>query len=420
MANLYPKIWRWHFYAGLCVAPFLVVIAASGALLIFRSELERILYPNILLAKPAETRALFETQLASARSFGPEKTIVEGFSADIDPVRATTVFLRSESGRHQTVYVDPYRGKVLGDESETRFFDTVMRLHRQLLVGSNGSIIKELVTCWTIVLLLSGAYLWWPRKGWQIRGVFLPRVRVSGRMLTRDVHALSGFYAWCVALTIACTGLPFTTYWGSGFRLAENLETSLGTRKPPPRPPSSRSATEAADASADEIVAIARQLAPGASYTVFFPRDRQGTVRVSPHWRTGPNSSRVLFLDRATGEVIADRSDRPTGFMEWWMSWDYPLHVGSVFGMPSKLVWLAACLALMVLPITGAWMWWQRRPAGKLGAPPRTSTPTPLWLAAVILGLCILLPMFGCSVAVILLGERIVRLTQLSGGPNRV
>jgi uncharacterized iron-regulated membrane protein len=413
IANLYPIIWRWHFYAGFCVAPFLVVIATSGALLIFRSELERVLYPNILFANPTESRASFAEQLAAAKSFGPNNSVVGGFGVNVDPTRATTVYLRSASGRNQTVYVDPYRGQVLGDETETRFFDWVMRIHRQFLIGRNGSIIKELVTCWTIVLLLSGAYLWWPRQGWRIRGVFLPRLVVRSRMAVRDWHALSGLYAWCVALTIACSGLAYTTLWGSYcYKLAEKLDTALGTRKPPPPPPSSRSATEAADVSADEIVAIARQLLPGASLTVFFPRNRQGAVQVSPHWQTGPTTSRVLFLDRATGEVLEDRSNRPSGFLEWWMSWNYPLHVGSFLGASSKLIWLAACLALIGLPVTGIWMWWLRRPAGQFGAPPRTTAPTPLPLVLVILTLGIMLPMFGISLAAIFIGERIVAIAQ--------
>src|SRR5262249_14173878 len=138
-----------------------------------------------------------------------------------------------------------------------------------------GGIVKELVTCWTVVLLISGAYLWWPRKGWQVRGVWLPRLRAGPRTAFRDLHALSGLYAWCVALTIACTGLAYTTLWGSGYRLAERVEAALGPRKPPPKPPPSPSPSESADVPADEIVAVARRNLPGASISVFFPRNRQ-------------------------------------------------------------------------------------------------------------------------------------------------
>jgi uncharacterized iron-regulated membrane protein len=406
---LYGRIWRWHFYAGLCVAPFLVVIAATGALLIFKTELERLFYPNTLFANPAETRVSFAAQLTAAKSFAPKDSVVGGFGVDADPTRATTVFLRTESGRNLAVYVDPYRGKVLGDDSETRFFTIVLGIHRQLFVGTAGGIIKELVTCWTIVLLLSGAYLWWPRKGGPVWGVWLPRLRASSRTAFRDLHALSGVCVWFVALTIAGTGLAYSTLWGSGYRLAERVETAFGTRRPPPKPPPSDSSPESADLPADEIVAVARRNLPGASVSVLFPRNRQGPVLVLSNRATGPTDQRVLFLDRATGEVLQDRSNRPSGVVEWWLTWNYPLHVGSVFGAPSKVIWLAACLGLITLPVTGVWMWWLRHPAGSFGFPARPSSPMTPRLALVILVLCVLLPMFGLSVVAILIVERVFR-----------
>ena len=34
-------VWRWHFYAGLFCAPFVAVLAASGAVYLFKAELEQ-------------------------------------------------------------------------------------------------------------------------------------------------------------------------------------------------------------------------------------------------------------------------------------------------------------------------------------------------------------------------------------------
>jgi hypothetical protein len=38
--SLYRIIWRWHFYAGVLIAPVLPVVAVTGALYIFRQEIE--------------------------------------------------------------------------------------------------------------------------------------------------------------------------------------------------------------------------------------------------------------------------------------------------------------------------------------------------------------------------------------------
>src|SRR5262249_30515414 len=160
----------------------------------------------------------------------------------------------------------------------------------------------------------------------------------------------------------------------------------------------SRSSPAYPDLPADDIVAIARQNLPGASITVSFPRDRQGAVLVLPDWRIGPTNQRVLFLDRATGEVLQDRSNRPSGIVEWWLTWNSRLHVGSILGTSSKVIWLVACLGLIALPVTGVWMWWQRRPPRQAGFPARPPSDTPLRLTAVVVALCILLPIFGISV----------------------
>src|SRR5215472_15968109 len=116
--NVYPRIWRWHFYAVLLVAPVLIVVALTGAILIFSDQLERVLYPYNLFVTPAqEGVSSYEEQLKAAREFGPKDYTVAGIGIDANPLRATAVLLRSGSGRGRVVYVDHHTGKVIGDDS---------------------------------------------------------------------------------------------------------------------------------------------------------------------------------------------------------------------------------------------------------------------------------------------------------------
>jgi uncharacterized iron-regulated membrane protein len=225
------------------------------------------------------------------------------------------------------------------------------------------------------------------------------------------LHAACGLYVWCIALTIACTGLVYSTLWGSGYALAAKISGVPGSREPT----QSRSPPEAANLSVDELIATVRQYLPGASITVNFPRDRNGAVMVFGSWPIGPVSQRVVVLDRVTGEVLEDRSNRDSGILAWWLTWNYPLHIGSVLGTPTKVIWLAACLGLITLPVTGVWMWWQRRPPGQAGFPARPTSPAPRWLFRVIVALCVLMPMFGISVLAILLGEGAARWRNYPG-----
>src|ERR1700704_3997006 len=69
--RLYRVVWRWHFYAGMIIAPALIVVAATGALYIFKDELEAAIYPGVTYVEPAAQRVLYEQQLAAARAAVP-------------------------------------------------------------------------------------------------------------------------------------------------------------------------------------------------------------------------------------------------------------------------------------------------------------------------------------------------------------
>jgi uncharacterized iron-regulated membrane protein len=38
---LYRTIWRWHFYAGLLVIPFVLILSVTGAIYLFKPQIDR-------------------------------------------------------------------------------------------------------------------------------------------------------------------------------------------------------------------------------------------------------------------------------------------------------------------------------------------------------------------------------------------
>ena len=40
-AAAYRLVWRWHFYAGVVVMPFLLLLALTGGLYLFKDEIDR-------------------------------------------------------------------------------------------------------------------------------------------------------------------------------------------------------------------------------------------------------------------------------------------------------------------------------------------------------------------------------------------
>lgn len=396
---LYRIIWRWHFYAGMIIAPTLIIVAATGGLYVFKDELEALIYPGVTYVEPAAVRTSYEQQMAAVRAAVPGAQRAILMQVFTNPKRATSIVF-AEKGQY--AYVDPFRGNFLGVIERGSFFEIVLNIHRTLFLGTTGRIIVELTTCWTIVLTVTGIYLWWPSRTNQLWGVWLPRLRQKPYVVLRDLHVISGIYVAIVAIVIALTGMIYSNVWGSAFKYAaakteayDMFSKSMVCKSPP----------DAMDLPIDRIVEIAHHKMPANNLTVWFPRVPNGVYLVTANNDRGPQVNEMLFIDRATGEILEDRYVSQTKLIYQLGSWNYPLHVGSIWGLPTKLLWLVTCLILMTLPVTGIWMWWQRRPTGRLGLPRRVHATRPGWLVGTVIATSILLPALGLSVAILLASE---------------
>ena len=403
--SFYRVVWRWHFYAGMLIAPVLLVVATTGALYIFREEIESLVYADSMYTAPADSRVSVDQQLEIARAAAGDGFKATNLYVPHEADRTPSVFV-TNGEQYNLMHVDPYRGTALGSISSSGFFPIVLKIHRQLFVGTTGRIVVELTTCWTIVLVITGAYLWWPRKRGQVWGVWLPRIRGGWYRALRDVHAVSGIYVAAIALTIACTGLIYTYFWGKGYAYAAKETGAYSIYTDPPK---SKSPADARPLPLDDVVRIAQQRMPEAELTLLLPKFEGAAHVIFASRPIGPSSDEVLVLDHASGEELMHRHNAEYPALGWWATWNYPLHVGSVLGLPTKILWLVACLALMAMPITGVWMWWQRRPKGSAGLPRKSEARVPRWLVMVICGLGLVLPALGMSLVAILVGEAAVR-----------
>ncbi|MEC8879964.1 MAG: PepSY-associated TM helix domain-containing protein, partial [Pseudomonadota bacterium] len=46
-AGRFAMLRRWHFYLGLCTAPFLLILSITGAIYLFNDELNDWIYPQL-------------------------------------------------------------------------------------------------------------------------------------------------------------------------------------------------------------------------------------------------------------------------------------------------------------------------------------------------------------------------------------
>jgi len=111
---------------------------------------------------------------------------------------------RDDGETSLNVYVDPYTGKVLGDQDPgAGIVGLSNRLHGFLnndsltvpmptlggVFGDEptftdmavGDMALEVFACWGLVLAITGIYLWWPRKKGTGKALFVPRLNKTGR-----------------------------------------------------------------------------------------------------------------------------------------------------------------------------------------------------------------------------------------------
>ena len=433
-AGLYATIWRWHFYAALFVVPFALLLAATGAIYLFKPQIETLLYADLYNVPAAAKSIDADAQLSAALAQFPNST-PEAYTPPADATRSALVRLLTADGREMTVAVDPHRGTVLGAiDDQWRLMQVVRDLHGTLLAGEPGQALQELAASWAMVMLVTGLFLWWPRGAGVVWGVILPRLGARGRIFWRDLHAVTGIWMSVLLIFLVATGLPWTLVSGALFtELAGQLGKGMpdngigwgngGSMLIKSDPQDQGWATTHAEHMAGlahsapaagatplplrRIVAIAREMngiAP--PFEIRLPVDASGVYSIVTDSELRPENLAYVHLDQYTGRVIADIRWRDFGPLARGITLGVSLHEGLYFGWPNQLLGLVACLGLIALVIAGATMWWRRRPAGGLGAP-RPEQPVRIGYAIVaaafVLG--VIMPLMGLSLVAILLVE---------------
>lgn len=421
----YNTVWRWHFYAGLFCVPFVLWLSLTGAVYLFRPQVEAWIdrpYAHVTTAlAPRATAA----QIAAAAVQATPGSVLHRYQIPDTRTQAVQVIVGRPDGAETRVYVHPRTLAVLKAVGEQeRLMQVVFRLHGELYAGAWGSYLVELAASWAIVMLLTGLFLWWPRGGGPA-GVVYPRLRAGGRRFWRDLHGVTGFWVSAMAMFLLVSGLPWATSWGAYLKtvraVAEgspakqdwSTDHGAGTRAmqsehaehggmsmPHPR---------VDYAPIDRIAATLGPLRLAAPVLIAPP-----TGSGQP-WTAKSDAADLplradLTLDAATGAVLTRTDFAQRRLVDRLVGWGIAIHEGQAYGWLNQLVNLATALGLILVSVGAVVLWWRRRPEGRLGAPPaRAGRPASAGLVAAVLALALLLPLFGASLVVVLLVERLLR-----------
>lgn len=370
-----------HWFVGVSAGVVLALVGATGALL----SLE----PPVVSALNRDTRTLaardgaplpLDDLLARVQAQAAERR-VQSLQISSDPRDAIRVVLASieraapdappaRRPRPETRYVDPRTGQVFaerGDRGEG-FFRGVLQLHRWLMLGDLGgqAVGRQIVGASTVLcifLTLSGLYLRWPRRNRRDWRTWLAiDFTRRGRPFVWRLHAIAGTWVLLFYLLIAFTGLQWSYEW-----YRRGLYALAGAEMPARR----GAGADGDDAPAPRVDLASAESALRAATTgfrsaTFTLPQRAGEPLQIRYLDRDPAHERafnVLSLDVASGRVLkSERYDERSAGGQLVASL-LPLHTGSFFGLPGRIAFGLASLAMPLLTVTGWMLYLDRRRA---------------------------------------------------------
>ncbi len=432
--KFYFAAWRWHFYAGLYVIPFLLMLAVTGLGMMYISVLDGRDGEYVSVAQGAQVQPV-SAQTEAALASLPGATLVEWIGPK-DEGRAAVVRVAVEGGQRM-VAVDPYSATVLESwDRRAGWYDFLSDIHGTLLIGTLGDRLIEIAAGLAVVLVVTGLYLWWPRGNW--RAALLPDLRARRRALWKSLHAVTGTYISVLLVLFLLSGLSWAGIWGERFVQAWSSfpaqkwdavplsdtthagHMNHGATKDVPwaleqtlMPESGSDAgltglPEGTAVTADSVYALGRALGYEGRFRIVFPRDEAGVFTLNQDSMSNdsacPTCDRTVHIDQFTGKILADVGFADYSLMGKSMAVGIALHEGDM-GLWNLVLNTLFCLAVIFVCISGVVMWLKRRPsrAGRLAAPPLPQD-LPFWKGAVLVGLLAALafPLVGLTLLAVL------------------
>lgn len=412
-------IWRWHFHAGMLCIPFVLVLALSGSIYLFKPQLDAWADRDVDSLTVMGQRATGEHHIAAAIASLPGSKLFV-YEVPREPDDAVRVHLYSPEGPGYIIYVHPETLAILKSVPHAaRFTEIIRMLHGELLAGESGSLLVELAASWAIIMLGTGLYLWWPREGAGVAGALYPRMNRGSRVFWRDLHAVTGIWVSALALFLLITALPWTTLAGANVSelrawlapAPQDWATNSDDEHAEHRRQAAAAAAVATPMKIDDVIARIAPLQLEPPVRLYLPKEGQDRWRVRAETQNRPKV-REFELDPLTGELVNEKRFADKHALDKAINVGIAAHEGQLFGWPNQLLGLFTAAGLITLCISAVVMWWRRRPDGSLGIPaPRVAEfRVGLGLRLGIVILALLLPVLGISIIVLWLFERARRL----------
>ncbi|HEY9044878.1 MAG TPA: PepSY-associated TM helix domain-containing protein [Ohtaekwangia sp.] len=390
MKNFWRNI---HLYLGLAAGIVIMITCFTGATLVFEKEWQQLIYPERYTVTPGEKRiSLDETAIAFQKnhkgasvtgikiysdptrslelSYSEEKKHEgkkDGKKADGDKEKSHKEHGKKEEGKKpeagkgagggSQAFVNPYTGELISLYTyRNTFFFTMFSLHRWLLAGDIGKLIVGISTSIFLFIIITGIILWWPKTKAKLKQHLT--VKWAGwKRINHDLHIVIGFYTCIFLFAFAFTGLAWSFEWFNN-----GIYWITGTENKRPEPPASI-AVAGTTITFDQVYTAIKQQAPEAAYyTLNKPKDSTAAyaVTVMPLNPVHEKASDQYFFDQYTGQLLGTALYKDRNLGQRVRGIFYPIHVGSIGGVPGRIIAFLSCIAGVTFPVTGVILWINR------------------------------------------------------------
>ncbi|MGR8935807.1 MAG: PepSY-associated TM helix domain-containing protein [Gammaproteobacteria bacterium] len=363
LKNKRPLWLKIHAYLALIFGFWIALLGLAGSFCIYGDDLDRLVNPQLSVARPGNAYQPLERILAAVRAAHPQRHGSWTLELPRSPDDTLTAWYErpgETSGKFYAplmVSVNPYTAEVVasrfwGDTAATWLSD----LHTQLLLGQFGWYAVGCLGLTLLVSLLSGLYLWWPGFGGLLRSFSLRHTAGAG-LLAMDIHRLLGVGSAAILLFLAFTGfslsfptLSETLIGTSGMGHGDDGPEVRSSAQPNDRPVSLDAAVRLARGPFPhaELRRVATPAGPADTYRVFL-RQSEEINRKHPFT--------TVWVDRYSGHIRAVRNPIRFSDGERMLERLWPMHTGEALGTWGRIAWFAAGLMPAILYVTGLLRW---------------------------------------------------------------
>jgi uncharacterized iron-regulated membrane protein len=356
-----------HLWLALIVGPIVGVVSLTGAIVVFRYELNRMTTPGTAYVAPQQQkpRLTLDDMAARIQAEHPgDKFRTVGWEAG--PDTAWNFRAQSPDGHRIHTFINQYTGEIGGrDDYHGKWMQWVYDLHADLLAGDTGEFVNGFVGLTLLILSITGLIVWWPGTSHWLFG-FTYAWRTGWKRQNYDLHKVIGFYSSVAVMVVTASGMTYS-FPSLSRMIAERI---TGTKVMTDAP---KAETRWRDRKVpmEQYIRVAEQTQPGANaIQLNFPQKPGDPVTVrtmeQPHdWhRIGLN---YVYLEPADARVVRSLRFSEANAGTKAILFMYPLHFGRFGGHWNRPALYAVMIAYVILGvapfalmISGYLMYWNR------------------------------------------------------------